>query len=608
MFSIPFYKNSPNFYFLILCICSGTILSQQNLLKQKQEEAFQLIFTNQDKAIVIIDSLIEANKNNLDFKQGKNFSHKGIYYAVQNQLDSAAVYFNKAIDLTPKDHQFYPKLLNNLSIVHKKKGEYIKAIETLDTALQISNSQDNKDAKSKIYSELSSVYRGLEKYNLAVKYSLQAIEIINTKDTVDAYALNNEKQKLANLYRALDNNVFAIQLYEEILPYFENAIYTDSRISTYINYAASLINVSEFDKAKVFLTKAKNELVSFDNGELFAFYKLTYALYYEQIGEFSKADSCFEIALSNFKNHRDNYPKTINKYLRFLQAQNKFKKLINYANSSEGLEKMQVGFQDLVDYHEILGLAYENTGDYQTSLYHYKNKIRYSDSLSQQNNFAIAKDLQAKYQNEILSQKNNLLQQENIIQGKTNLIVLITSISLIIIFSILLIRYKSRVKAAKKHQELSDQKIKAEEKLIEIKDALLKEQKKELLSRSFEINKLNKDIQFIKKNMGAENEKVKQRLNDVDQFISPKHEIDKLRYEFERVYPNFYQDIKKMHPKLNKNDALFLSFVKLKFTYKEIANILNITHKSAITKKYRIAKKMNLDNNEDFYEFVEKKL
>ncbi|GGE26595.1 tetratricopeptide repeat protein [Psychroflexus planctonicus] len=589
-------------------MCSGTILGQQNLLKQKQEEAFQLIFTNQDKAIVIIDSLIEANKNNLDFKQGKNFSNKGVYYAVKNQLDSAAVYFNKAIELTPKDHQFYPKLLNNLSIVHKKKGEYIKAIETLDAALQIANSRDNKDAKSKIYSELSSVYRSLEKYNLAVKYSLQAIEIINTKYTVDAYALNNEKQKLANLYRALDNNVFAIQLYEEILPYFENAIYTDSRISTYINYAASLINVSEFDKAKVLLTKAKNELVNFKNKELFAFYKLTYALYYKKTGELSKAESCFEIALSNFENHLDNYPKTLNEYLSFLQAQNKFDKLIDFVNSDKKIDNMQVGFQDLVDYHGVLGLAFEKTGDYQTSLYHYKNKIRYSDSLSQQNNFAIAKDLQAKYQNKILSQKNNLLQQENIIQGKTNLIVLITSISLIIIFSILLIRYKNRVKAAKKHQELSDQKIKAEEKLIEIKDALLKEQKKELLSRSFEINKLNKDIQFIKKNMGAENEMVKQRLNDVDQFISPKHEIDKLRYEFERVYPNFYQDIKKMYPKLNKNDALFLSFVKLKFTYKEIANILNITHKSAITKKYRIAKKMNLDNNEDFYEFVEKKL
>lgn len=597
-----------NFSFFAGICLSCACFAQDDLLKQKQDETFELIFTNQAKAILVIDSLILAYKDNQGFKQAKNYSNKGVYYGVQNELDSAAYYFNKAVALTPENHQFYPKLLNNLSIIYKKKGNYKEAINNLNIALEIANKQNNSDGKSRIYSELASIYRSLNEYNLAVEYSINTLDILKNQDTINEYYLYSEKQKLANLYRTLDKNKFAIKLYEEILPYFDNAIYTDAKISTYINYAAALIKIDNFEKAIIFLNKANDELVNFENGELEAFYNLIYANYYSKIGKINEAEESFEAALSKFTKLKDNYPKTLIEYLNFLKNQKAFNKIIDYITISENLDNLQVGFKNLKDYHKILGLAYENTGDYTKSLYHYKIHIKYTDSLNQQSNYVIAKDLQSKYQNQILTQENKFLQQENIIQSKTKLIILISSISLISIFLILLIRYKSKIEAARKLQEISDQKIKAEEELIDIKDALLKEQKKELLSRSFLINKLNKDIQFVKKNMGAENEMVKQRLNDVDQFISPTHEINKLRYEFERVYPNFYQDIKKEYPKLNKNDALFLSFIKLKFSYKEIANILNITHKSAITKKYRIAKKMNLDNNEDFYEFVEKKL
>lgn len=591
---------------LIAVFISFTCLAQQTTLEEKQDEAFQFIFTNKEKAIVVIDSLIDVYKNNTDFKQGKNFSNKGVYYAVQNQLDSAVVYFNKAIVLTPKAHEFYPKLLSNLSIVNKKKGNYREALKHLLKGLEVAKTQHNIDGESLIYSELSSVYRSLNEYNLAVEYSLKTLDIIQSQDTVNNYYLFTEKQKLANLYRALDKNAFAIDLYQEILPYFENSIYTDAKISTYINYAAALMNINEFNKAKVFLDKAQNEVLNFENDELFAFYKLIYAKYYIKIDEPDKADKCFRVALSKFTKLRDNYPKTLIDYLKFLNDQDEFQKIIDYTTTARNLDSMQVGFQDLVDYHRILGLTNERLGYYQKSLYHYKIKIEYADSLNEHNNFAIAKNLQAKYQNEILTQRNAILQQKNTIQIRTNLLIIIGSILLIIIFFVLLIRYNYRIEVAKKLQHLSNEKISAEEELNEFKDNLLKEQKKELLSRSFEINKLNKDLQFIRKSINSDNNSLAQRLNDVDHFISPKHEIQKLQYEFDRVYPNFYQNLKSKYPKLNKNDSQFLCLVKMKFSYKEIADIINITHKSVITKKYRIAKKMAISNNDNFYDFIEK--
>ena len=601
----PNFKFSPvlNLFLLLLTLLIVKQTSaQQNELKNIQDQAFELIFKNQNKAIVLIDSLIKEHENNKTYVQGINLSHKGVYYAVQNQLDSAAVYFNKAIELTPKKHKFYPNLLNNLSIVYKKKGDFSKAIETLNEALIIANSQNNKDAKAKIYSELSSSYRGLNKYNLAIKYSLNSIDVIKSKDSIEAYPLNVEKQKLANLYRALDNNTFANQLYKEILPYFEKSFYTDAKISTYINYAASLINVNELSKAEVLLLKSKKELDNFYNEELFAFYKLTYALYYKKLGDFDKAENCFEIALSSFKNHLDNYPKTLNEYLYFLKEQKKFNKIINFSNLNQGLDSMQVGFQDLVDYNGVMGLAYENAGNYKKSIFHFKNKIRYSDSLNQLNNFAIAKDLQAKYQIEIIQQKNISLQKNIQSETRKNIAIIAFSLFLGVVLLSFILRYRIKLINETKLKEVYAKKIDAEKKLITLKDALLEEQKKELLSKSLETSSLSKKLKLIKSKIDKTS--LNEKLSDVEEYLTPQNELRKLNYEFQRAYPNFESQLLRTFPDLSKNDILFLSFIKLNFSFKEIAAILNITHQSVITKKYRISKKIQLTKDVDIYEFI----
>lgn len=119
------------------------------------------------------------------------------------------------------------------------------------------------------------------------------------------------------MYRALDKNDFAIELYQEILPYFDNAIYTDAKISTYINYAAALINIDDFEKAIVFLNKADEALLNFENEELVAFYSLIYAKYYIKIDKPDNADTYFRVALSKFTKLKDNYPKALIDYLNF---------------------------------------------------------------------------------------------------------------------------------------------------------------------------------------------------------------------------------------------------------------------------------------------------
>ena len=70
-----------------------------------------------------------------------------------------------------------------------------------------------------------------------------------------------------------------------------------------------------------------------------------------------------------------------------------------------------------------------------------------------------------------------------------------------------------------------------------------------------------------------------------------------IKFKFERLYKNFFSDIKSNHEKLTKNDLRFIALLKLNLNDKEIANLLNIEHDSVRKTKYRIRNKIGNDQS-----------
>ncbi|NGZ90226.1 tetratricopeptide repeat protein [Psychroflexus maritimus] len=588
------------FAFLMSCLSFG----QENKLDLLQENAFQFIFTDQTKALDLIDSLNLENKNLLPKEQSRNLSLKGVYYGVQNELDSAAHYFQKALKIIPKEEEFYPKLVNNLAITYKKKGEYQEALSLLLDGLEVARENNNLDALQKIYSEMSSCYRAINNYNLAVEYSLKSIETENKKKQPNAKSIAFEKQKTANLYGLLGNYGFAEEIYEEIIDYFNESPYQDANVSTFLNYANALIKLDKVNEAFGYIKKAKKTLKDFKNDELFAFLKLTEANYYASINQNNKAKECYEKSLASFQQHQDNYLKTVNEYLSFLSKNNSFEEIVNLSKRVEDKDLSKFGILDLIEYKNNIGEAHENLSKFKQASVYYKTTIQLKDSLQKLENFQIAKDLQAKYQNEIIDQRNTILQERVVSETRKTLAVLGFSLAIGILLVSIIFRYRIQFRNKNKLAKALQEKLEAENELIILKDALLQQQKKELLSKSYENISLEKKIANITKKIPKIDRNTYKEIKEVKSMISPEDELNKLKFEFERLYPNFREEIHEIYPELSKNDLLFLSFIKLKFTYKEIATILSITHQSVITKKYRIVKKMKLSSEIDLYDFI----
>ena len=81
---------------------------------------------------------------------------------------------------------------------------------------------------------------------------------------------------------------------------------------------------------------------------------------------------------------------------------------------------------------------------------------------------------------------------------------------------------------------------------------------------------------------------------DIRGLLSQKDYWSEFMIKFTQIHPNFNTNIKEKYPVLSSKDISFCSLIKLNLSNKEIANLLQVSHESVITKKYLLKKKLAL--------------
>ncbi|RZW55635.1 MAG: LuxR family transcriptional regulator, partial [Flavobacteriaceae bacterium] len=77
---------------------------------------------------------------------------------------------------------------------------------------------------------------------------------------------------------------------------------------------------------------------------------------------------------------------------------------------------------------------------------------------------------------------------------------------------------------------------------------------------------------------------------------------------FEQAFNNadkdFLKKIKSEHSSLTPNDLKLCAYLRLNLSSKEIAPLLNISHRSVEVKRYRLRKKMNLPHKASLTHYI----
>ncbi|SHG66208.1 helix-turn-helix and ligand-binding sensor domain-containing protein [Winogradskyella jejuensis] len=179
---------------------------------------------------------------------------------------------------------------------------------------------------------------------------------------------------------------------------------------------------------------------------------------------------------------------------------------------------------------------------------------------------------------------------------------------LIFLFTTALIQYFNRIHYKKqkqklllaKEKEFEIKELENERQIMEFKNKTLQQdiesKNRELGISTMNLIRKNEFLSTVKNELGKANDlkDLNKVVKIIDKNINNTEDWKFFEEAFNNADKDFLKKIKKQHPALTPNDLKLCAYLRLNLSSKEIAPLLNISHRSVEVKRYRLRKKMNL--------------
>lgn len=440
---------------------------------------------------------------------------------------------------------------------------------------------------------------------------------------------------LLNLANVTEDREEQINLYKQVIEIFEKNNDRENLSKAYLNlgntyvteyWQASEDSLSKKEILSYYKKKAIESLKMVEkiNGSAQNSVAAVVNIYYGQLYKYEKnlpkAESYFKKA-ENLSSKINNV-KTLT-YCKLHLANIAMKK----NESQKALELLQTAeqFSEKYNYNEYLSGVYE----LYIQLYTHQNNLPKALEYSEKHKESIVK------LNELISRdkihalnleyslaENEFKMEQYEAKSKLNRILLIV-IVLIAIFiagiSYLIIQNKKRkidsIEKTKVITELEKSAIEIKLKNQLLEDELLKEKIMFSQNHLMTFANLSNRIQFfldelklkVKKlpNGQETQEEVNSLKMKFSEILNNQNQFTQLNTMSNQLNQDFFFHIRQNYPNISKEDEQLLAFIILDLTSKEISSNLNISSESVYKKRYRLRKKLNLENETTFQDFYE---
>ena len=366
-----------------------------------------------------------AEKEQADSLLALALKTQGINYYLLSEDDSSKLYYEKAVSKFNEIGNLVQagKVLGNIGLIYKRRGEYTKALEYYLKEIEIFSKINHTEGLSSIYINMGNLANTMGNPSRAEEYFTSglklAVQVKNLGDQIDA--LNN----LGAIYENQDKLQEALDAYEKSLKLVLNSGNSKMESTLYLNIGLIYRRTEVYDQAESYLMK------SFDIRKLRGNYEELLYVYYEM----------FELAIAK---------KELGKAKQFVGT------MQDLAEMNEDSEWMSEIFRA---YYNL----YKETGDYKLALESFENHRQIGDSIQEALNAERYNGLMVKYDMDHTRQRMELMTQKSQIQsleiGKKNawliamlVIMLLGVIAIVVSFRI------NKLKAEHKLMNL-DQKV-----------------------------------------------------------------------------------------------------------------------------------------------------
>lgn len=165
-------------------------------------------------------------------------------------------------------------------------------------------------------------------------------------------------------------------------------------------------------------------------------------------------------------------------------------------------------------------------------------------------------------------------------------------------------------------RQLQDE-LQADRKLIRAFENRIEKLERDLINRELSVSAIyisqkNKILGLIRKELNRQfrikNQLTRNEatgiLETIDQSIHFENEWFRIKPQFERLHPGYFDRLRKKFPHLTPNDHKLCALLRMNLSTREMAQILKITAPSTEISRIRLRKKLDLRKNENLTQFI----
>ena len=200
--------------------------------------------------------LIEKNrKHNYPLGHAEALKIIGVYYYFKGELDSAQVFYQRALNIVQKKNKpLRAKLLMNMGAVFEETGRYAKAYQYLIESYAISHEVKDSALISAAANNLANVLSSLNRLKESIPYFDTAIAYSKAQSVFYCNALSSK----ATTFRSLGDSLAALEFFKEALSCLANFPEQERILANVsFNYANLLVVLKQYHLAREFYDKAR---------------------------------------------------------------------------------------------------------------------------------------------------------------------------------------------------------------------------------------------------------------------------------------------------------------------------------------------------------------
>lgn len=508
-----------------------------------------------------IDSLVNALAGINEQEKPALLLQIGFEYSYVDSLKTGLTYLKEALKMAEKYKQqdIIAKTTYQLGDLYFQFDDLSNAQIWFAKAYKLSEQLKNKTLLVYSSAGLGNVYLVSKDWVNASKYLNEALKIA-TKERMkdDIPKLLNQ---LGNIYSTQNLTDSALYYYEALL---EAGIDNKDSLMigfAYTNIASALTEQNRHPEAILLLMKALEISSIQSKPKIVSTIQLNLGQSYMALGDYGNA-------------------------LRYLK------------NTFETTKKQ--GYLHLqMTSSKYISEVYTHFGDYKTALEYYTHYSLLKDSIF---NIEKQKEFQnLKFKNELEQTEKKLavLRQKALIKS-LSLYFSLFSIVLLIIIGIQLYRgFRNKIKI----QEMEKFRM----------EGTIDQQSRDLVSMAMNLShkqQLMSEIQLSAKHMSENqhNTSFQGYIDDITGKLRDDQIFEKnwalFMKHFNGVHPSFFNSLQEQHADLTSTDKRYCAFIKLNLSAREIAQIHNITLRSVYMFRYRLKKKLNLEEEDDLDKYI----